>query len=51
MGEDAIRRVGEAQHVPGDFLDEIGVRRIGREKGDVARELGAHGFEALVLEL
>jgi len=44
-------RIGEAQHLARDLLDEIGVRQVGAKERDIALELGAHGLEALDLEL
>ena len=49
--DDAILWPGEAQHVAGDLLDEIGIRLVRREEVDVALQFGAHGLEAPDLEL
>jgi hypothetical protein len=51
VAEDAIRGMSEAQHVAGDFLDEIGVRGFLGQERDVPCQLGTHGFEALEFEL
>ncbi len=49
--DDAIGRMGKAQEVSRDLLDEIGVGRLGRQQRDIALEFRPHGFEALYLEL
>jgi hypothetical protein len=49
--DDAILWPGEAQHVAGDLLDEIGIRLVRREEVDVALQFGAHGLKAPDLEL
>ena len=50
--DDAILWPGEAQHVAGGLLDEIGIRLVRREEVDVALQFGAHGLLRLLhLEL
>lgn len=49
--ENTIVRIGKAQHVPGDLLDEVGVGPVGGEERDVALELRAHGLETADLKV
>lgn len=51
LQHDAIARMGEPQHLAGNFFDEIRIGEIGAEQSDIALELGAHSLEALDLEL
>lgn len=50
-GDDLVLGAHKAQNLARDFLDEIGVGLLRRQKGYVALKLGAHGLEAFDLEL
>ncbi len=49
--DNAVPGVGKAQNLAGDLFDEIGVGKVGAQKRDIALQFGAHGLEALKLEL
>lgn len=49
--DNAVARAGKAQNFAGNLFDEIGIGKVGAQERDIALELGAHGLEALKLEL
>ena len=51
MRHDAVFGVGKTQDLAGDLLDDVGIGKVGREQRHITLELGAHGLEALDLEL
>jgi hypothetical protein len=51
VNDDAIPRVGEPKHLARDFFDKVRIWQIWPEQGHVTLQFGAHGLEALDLEL
>lgn len=43
--------MGKAQNLAGDLFNEIGIGKVGTQERHITLELGAHGLEALELEL
>ena len=43
--------MGKSQHFASELFDHVGIREIGPQKRDIVLKLGAHGLEALNLEL
>lgn len=48
--DDAVGGVNIAQHIAGEFFDEIGIRLVGVQQGHVMAKTGAHSLETADLK-